>query len=92
MSMPSPLEITIGLHYWTTPTEYAAEDPDHQGSPAVTDMLRSFVKRGLLEKLPEPNEYGGTYRATDGMRVWVEALCAVPYPERIWVIPSGQGT
>lgn len=86
--MASPLDIMIGLHYWTTPTEYAADDPQHQRSSGVRERLAWMVRAGFLERLEAPNQYGGSYKATEGLGVWVEALCAVPYPMQQWVIPK----
>lgn len=86
--MASPLKIMIGLHYWTTPTEYAAHDDSHRKSGAVREALADFVNGGLLVKRDKPNEYGGTYKPTDALGAWVEALCNVPWPVQVWVIPS----
>ena len=86
--MASPLEIKIGLHYWTVATEYSWEDEMHRNSPATRNILGWFVRDGLLEKLPVPTEYGATYKATEALGVWVEALCAVPFPVQQWVIPA----
>lgn len=86
--MASPLEIMIALHYWTTPCEYAADDERHRTSGAVTDILESYVRAGFLEKLPEANKYGGTFKSTDALGVWVDALCSIPFPVQKWVIPD----
>lgn len=86
--MTSPLEISIALHYWTTPGDYSAEDPDHRLSPAVQSALHGFVEAGLLERRTEPTDRGSRFKATDGLRVWIEALCAVPLPVRIWIVPD----
>lgn len=86
--MSVPGEITILLHYWTTPTEYAADDELHRTSGFVQESLASFVAMGLLEKLREPNRHGGSYRATDALKVYIEAICAVNFPVQTWVIPQ----
>lgn len=78
----------IGLHYWTTPTEYAEHDEAHRTSGAVREALADFVNGGMLVKRDMPNEYGGSYEATDALRVWVEALCNVRWPVQVWVIPK----
>lgn len=86
--MASPLAIAIGIHYWTTPTEYAADDVQHQESQAVQSILREYVDAGLLVKRKVPSEYGSTYEGTDGLRVYIEALCAIWWPRRVWQIPD----
>lgn len=85
--MASPLKIMIGLHYWTTPTEYSAHDENHWNSGAVREALADFVNGGLLRKRTKPNEHGGTYEATDALAVWVEGLREVRWPVQTWVIP-----
>lgn len=85
--MASPLEITIGLHYWTTPTEYSADDDGHRNSQAVQTILVQFVNYGLLNRLSKPNQHGGSYEATDALRVWVDGLRAVPFPVKKWCLP-----
>ena len=86
--MASPLEIMIGLHYWTTPTEYDRGDSEHWQSQAVQATLATFVERGLLERLEARNQYGGSYEGTEALGVWVEALCNIPMPVQKWIIPT----
>lgn len=78
----------IGLHYWTSLTEYGADNPNHANSSVVQDLLKDFVNGGLLRKLDKPNEHGSTYERTDALEVWVKALCNVPWPVQAWVIPE----
>lgn len=89
--MASPLEIQMALHFWTRPTAYAEHEPEHRNSGAVKNILAWYVRDGLLEKIPA-NEHGETYKATDALGVWVEALCSVPFPIQKWVIPSVVGS
>lgn len=89
--MASPLKIMIGLHYWTTPTEYSAHDDAHRNSEAVLDAVCDFVKGGLLKPRDKKSEYGSSYEATEALGVWVEALCGVRWPVQVWVIPSDVG-
>lgn len=84
--MASPLEIQMALHFWTSPTKYAEHEPDHRTSGAVKAILAWYVRDGLLEPTA-PNDYGEIYKATEALGVWVEALCAVPFPVQKWVIP-----
>jgi hypothetical protein len=90
--MASPLAIAIGLHYWTTPTEYAADDENHRESPAVKEIIAEYVAAGLLVKRKTPSSYGATYEGTEGLRVYVEALCAIWWPQQIWQIPASPVT
>ena len=73
---------------WTTPTPYAEHDPGHAESPAVAEIVQGFLDAGLLRKRSEASQYGSLYEATDAMRVWVEGLCNVPWPEQRWVLPN----
>ncbi len=86
--MTNPLMISIALHYWTSPEEYDGGDTDHFHSGAVQGILRDYMALGLLEKREPPSPYGANYKATDGLKVWVEALCNVPLPVKVWVIPT----
>lgn len=90
--MASPLKIMIGLHYWTTPTEYSADDDNHRNSEAVIEAICDFVNGGLLKPRDKPSQYGSRYEGTDALRVWVEGLCNVRWPVQVWVIPSDVGT
>lgn len=89
--MASPLKIMIGLHYWTSPTDYSADDLIHQQCEVVRDALADFVNGGLLQKLDTPNRYGGRYKATDALGVWVDSLCRVRWPVQVWVVPKDSG-
>lgn len=89
--MASPLKIMIGLHYWTTPTEYSAHDDNHRNSPAVLDAVCDFVAGGLLKPRDKASEYGSLYEATEAMGVWVDALRNVPWPVQVWVMPAPVG-
>lgn len=85
--MASPLEIQIALHFWTTPTKYAEHEPEHRGSGGVKNALARFERDGLLEPIL-PNGYGEVYNATAALGIWIDALCAVPFPVQIWVVPQ----
>jgi hypothetical protein len=87
--MATPLYIDIGLHYYTRAGEF---DPQRMSAPAVKDALAAFVAHGMLERLDKPDEFGATYKPTDGLTVWCEALCKVNWPVRVWQIegPTNQ--
>lgn len=93
MSRASPLEIQMALHFVTRPTPYAEHEPEHRHSAAVRRVLENFLARGFIERA-NPMEQSSVYRteyvATEGLRVWTEALCAVPKPKRVerWEIPT----
>jgi hypothetical protein len=78
----TPLMITIALHYLTEKTDYSPLD--HVSQP-VRQALNELSAAGLIESRPGAML---AYHATDGLRVWVEALCEVPLPVRRWVIPE----
>jgi hypothetical protein len=78
----TPIEIKILLHYYTMPGDYTGVG---EGSVSHEQALDRFLQLGLLERSNEP---GQQYTATEGVKVYVEALMAVPLPERKWVIPG----
>lgn len=86
----SPLELMIALHYHTTPTLYSEHNSQHAYSPAVIGIKEDFIARGyLIPARPEWQEkYGLDFEATDALRVWADAICRVPRPEHVWVIPK----
>lgn len=75
----SPLGIEIGLHYHCI----AVGDFPRLDAPACQEMVAWMVEAGLLN----PVNGDRRYEPTDGLRVWVEALCAVPFPVRRWILP-----
>src|ERR1700758_4389179 len=85
----TPLEISIALHYHTRSDQF--REGDFSGT-AVQEALAMFVAAGLLEEkgwsmrgtFRQPN-----YQATGGLKVYVEALCAVPLPVNVWQMPAG---
>lgn len=81
--MATPLQIQIGLHYYSCAGEF---EPHRFHAPAVQEALKDFVAGGLLESLDAPDEYGATYKPTEGLRVWCRALCSVNWPVRVWQI------
>lgn len=85
----SPLDIQIALHYWSRVNLYAESEPLHAGSSAVAESKARLVKAGLLVKLDVPTLEGADYcRVYEPMKLYVETLCAVPYPTKVemWVI------
>lgn len=80
--MSSPLEISIAIHYWCFPGPYknGSENWTELESKIVQDML----DHGLLER-----DCGKLSGNTPALRVFMEALQAVPWPVRVWQIPTG---
>jgi hypothetical protein len=80
MSRISPLKIEILLHYYYSPHDHSSASPAHR------EAYDEFVKLGLLRVSAKPGiVYEGNAEA---LRIYVYALCAVPLPERRWVIPT----
>jgi hypothetical protein len=83
--MASPLLIKIALHYYITSSEDCSELESR--FEAQQFALSVLLESGLLERI------GGDrdelkFRGTDALKVWVEAICAVPFPVQQWVIPE----
>lgn len=91
--MTSPGEIIIALHYWTTPGDYPHLSDDLQPS-YVGETVTKFLEAGLLRACQKGVTstsrlvLGQKYEATDAMRVYIDAICAVPFPIQQWVIPK----
>lgn len=82
----TPLYIEIAVHYCCSAIDFPRLD-----APAVQEAVADFLKAGLLEET-HPDEVNRTaFAATEGLRLWVAALCAVPWPERKWVIEKNLG-
>lgn len=77
----TPLGIEILMHYQTRASDY--RDGDFS-APAVREAMDYFVSAGLLREVMSTHRY----EATEGCRVFVEALCRVPVPVQKWVIPD----
>jgi hypothetical protein len=76
----SPLEIKIALHYWCSSEPY---DGPEANSPAFSQITATMCSRGLLVM-----RNGGLDGVHDVLKVYVETLCAVPWPVQMWVIPK----
>jgi hypothetical protein len=80
--MVSPLFIEIALHYHCRVDDF---DLERFSAPAVQEALQSLVKAGLLER---GGKFQPVYVPTEGLKVWVDAICSVPFPQRRWMIPE----
>lgn len=93
----TPLHILIGIHYASRPAPYAESEPEHRYSKAVRAYTEDLVRAGLLtprepdtDDVPEHVRNTAAYAATDGLRMWVDALTDVPLPKlrEAWTHPA----
>ena len=78
----TPLEIEILIHY------RCCDDDFPRPSQAATEACRSFVKLGLLDELDTEKE---TYRGNlVALAIYVDALCRVPLPNKVWGYRKGE--
>lgn len=88
--MATPLEITIAIHYYTRPERYAWRDPSHADSPGVREIKDKFTRMGLITPVAQPagcHESTADYFPVDeALRPYIEALRAVNFPTRQWVV------
>ncbi len=84
MRAMTPLQIEMLLHYYSRADDY--RDGDFS-APAVQEALEGF-KRDELLAADQAGPPRTCYVITERGRVYVEALRAVPMPERRWVMPS----
>lgn len=80
----SPLFIEIALHYFHTPEPWPAE----RMHEAQREVHRELEQAGLIVELEGPN--GTSYWAgvDKPLRLYAEALGAVPLPVHKWVMPE----
>jgi hypothetical protein len=89
--MATPLEIDIALWYHTRPRDYGDGTGDcNFNAPAVQEAFRRFVDAGLLKKIEPTADLPQHYVGTEGLHVYVEALCDVQWPQQRWV-NAGRG-
>lgn len=81
----TPLEISILLHYYCSTTDFRGGD---FSAPAVDDAMRWFAENDLLQPTGSHPNAGPEYAITERGRVYIEALRAVPLPEKRRVMPS----
>ncbi len=75
----TPSDINVLIHY------YAFSGPhDRVDAPAVREAITTFIERGLMVR-----DQNGNISVTEGGRVLVQALCAVPFPVQKWQMPDG---
>lgn len=86
----SPLQIEIALHYFSRGDDYrtVSQSPNAYTPPAIVDVLALFVDSGLLRTDKRSGDFERKYHPTEALRVYVNAVCAVPLPVQQWVIPQ----
>ena len=93
----TPLHILIGIHYYSRPIPYAWDRPEERYSKAVRAYTEDLVRAGLLTRRePDGDDVSehirntAEYAATEGLRMWVDALTDVPLPKlrTAWVHPT----
>jgi len=74
--LSTPNDIEIMIHYHGSRTVHPRIN-----APAVGESIQRFLSAGLLVE----TDVEGIYDTTEGGRMYVEALCAVPLPVQRWV-------
>lgn len=79
----TPFEIEMLLYYY-----YSAEDNcPKRNSPIFKDTINRFVNLGLILASPTQHPCCYTYTGNrEALKVYAEALGAVPLPVRKWVV------
>lgn len=77
-NVTTPLEREILTHYWVSMHEFPRR------TPLIEVIEEGFIKLGLLRRHPVSNKIEGVDAA---LRVYVDALAAVPLPVQIWSVP-----
>jgi hypothetical protein len=71
----TPLEIEILLHYHRD-----IDEPANLDAPAVKEALNKFVRAGILGL----REDGTHWAVSTALELYIDAVCAVPLPVRVW--------
>ncbi len=82
----TPLEIEIILHYYARANDYRDGDIS---APSVRETIDRFLEdEDILGSYPPCPESPRKYHLTERGRIFVEALCALPLPEKHRVMPG----
>lgn len=79
----TPLMVQIGIHYVAMADDFRDLD-----APAIKDAIEAFRSAGLLRPTSAGAAFQRLYQPTDGLRIWVDAICSVPWPEQKWSMPA----
>jgi hypothetical protein len=83
--MATPLHVQIAMHYHCRTDQYEMVLTNETRRRYAEDL----VDVGMLARIGESGSDAVVgYRSTDGLKVWIEAICSVPVPVQQWVIPS----
>lgn len=83
----SPYERAILNHYWVSPEPW--KDGSENWLPLDTQTIDKFIGLGLLLEVSHPDlpSRSKIVKNEAALRVYMEALDAVPLPVQRWVIP-----
>ena len=85
----SPSDIEVLIHCHCRPCPHPRRD-----APAIFDAIRRFLYLGAIEHSPENDcepdppdheEPGWAYRTTPLGAAWINAMCSVPPPRKVFV-------
>ena len=80
----SPLQIRLLLHHYLCP-----ESPEDYFPEPITKGIEDLISWQLLQPCKPDSQYPGRkHKCTDKALVYIEALLALPLPERKWVMPE----
>lgn len=75
----TPLEVEILLHYHCSDSEHP-----NAGSPAGQTAINNFVSKGLLGRRDDGTHWG----VPGALDIYVKAVCDVPLPIKVWMLPK----
>ncbi len=79
--MKAPLTLEIIIHYYC-----GGSDTDYMDSPGFREQAKMLVDVELLIRTGNPKR---KYEANrEAVKVYLDALLAVPFPELEWIIPK----
>jgi len=76
----TPYEIEILLHYHCRASDW---DGSGRGNNLYRFTMDHFIDSGLLKKGADDADI--EFQSTDRLHVYVEKLCSVRLPEKMWV-------
>lgn len=80
----TPLHLQIAIHYHISPGQWP------QLSVPIHRQYADDLKAAGLLRLKDSSGGGSfaCYEKTDGLAVWIDAICATPFPVKQWVMPK----
>lgn len=83
----TPLQIKMMLHYYAIAEPYAKDDPDHACSRAVFEQRGFLIRENMIV---EDCAADSGYRVSPRGEAYIDALCKMPLPMSVWVMPPPQ--